>query len=65
MQKSLWKYLLCVILLFGMAPLTTGCGTDFEDFGEALDDLDEDLWDADDFDDFEEAWDDFFDELDD
>ncbi|HKQ49112.1 MAG TPA: hypothetical protein VJZ71_13660 [Phycisphaerae bacterium] len=65
MRESMLKYLMCLLLLFGAAPMMTGCGTDFEDFGEALDDLDEDLSDADDFDDFEEAWDDFFDELDD
>lgn len=66
MPRSLWKYLLCFVLLFGIAPLTTGCDEDdFGNLGEIFDDLDDDLDDSDDLEDLGEAFDDFFDELDD
>jgi hypothetical protein len=66
MSRSLWKYLLCMVLLFGIVPLTSGCDEDgFDDLSELFDDLEDDLDDSDDLEEVGEAFDDFFDELDD
>jgi hypothetical protein len=43
----------------------SGCGTSLDDFDDALNQLFEDLEDADDLEEAGEAWDDFFEELED
>ena len=66
MTRSTWKYLICLALMFGIVPFTSGCDEDCcGDWSELFDDLGEDLDDSDDLEDLGEAFDDFFDELDD
>ena len=57
--------LLVAIPVCFVTPAMSGCGTSIGDLDDALDQLFEDLDDADDLEEIGEAWDDFFEELED